>query len=64
MDDFPILQSAKLIAARELADALNLSLATIRKMTLQKRLPFLRIGRAVRFDLAEVLAYLRNSAIQ
>lgn len=47
------------LTASDLATSLKVSLPLIRKLTRQG-LPHLKIGRAVRFDQDEVLAYLRS----
>ena len=47
---------------QDVAAALNISLRTVDDLTAKGRLPFYRIGRAVRFDLAEVESYLRRTA--
>jgi excisionase family DNA binding protein len=41
------------------AQAFDLSPATIRKLTHKKAIPFLRVGRAVRYDLNELEAHFR-----
>jgi excisionase family DNA binding protein len=49
-------QSARLDTARSLAAFLNLSLAHIRRLTREHRIPAIPVGdRGVRFDRAEVL---------
>lgn len=51
--------SQKLFTAKELAGYLNISLAYIRKLTRTSDIPRLRLGRTVRFDPEEVLAWFR-----
>ena len=54
-------QSARLDTARSLAAFLNLSLAHIRRLTREHRIPAIPVGdRSVRFDRAEVLKALRK----
>lgn len=57
LQQFP---SVRLVAARELAAILGVSLAAIRKMTRENRLPLMRIGRSVRFDPNEVILHFRS----
>ena len=43
----------------KVAEKFALSAATIRKLTHLKKIPFLKIGRAVRYDLNELEAHFR-----
>lgn len=45
----------KLIDAAQLAAVMGVSLPTVRKWTQARAVPFVRIGRTIRFDLAAVL---------
>lgn len=51
--------SARLISALELSRYLGVSLAAVRKWT-RKGLPHVRAGRLVRYQVAEVIAHLRQ----
>lgn len=42
------------------ARVLGIEPCTIRKMTLQGRIPYIKIGRAVRYDLSEILEFFKN----
>lgn len=50
----------QLLTVLQAADALALKPATIRKMILQRRLPVVRIGRAVRIKQADVEGIIRQ----
>ncbi len=50
----------QLLTVLQAADALALKPATIRKMILQRRLPVVRIGRAVRIKVADVEGIIRQ----
>jgi len=51
----------KLLTYRELAQVLDLSLRTVVKMTLEGKIPHLKIGTCVRFDLLVVKAALQQT---
>ena len=44
----------QLVDARAAADHLGISVRTLRRMVAEARVPYRRIGRAVRFDLARL----------
>lgn len=48
-------QSPGLLTVPQLASHLNVSQAAVRKWLLEGKLPAVRLGKAVRFDLAEVM---------
>lgn len=43
------------LTASQLAEALKVSVRTIKRRVSERRIPFHRIGHSVRFDLSEVL---------
>jgi excisionase family DNA binding protein len=45
---------AKLISPTELANMLDISIETVYAWTSQKRIPYIKMGRLVRFDMEEV----------
>ena len=47
----------------EVARLLNLSLPAIRHYIRQKKIPFLKIGGSIRFDLNEVGAWINDKAV-
>ena len=53
---------SRLLTARELAARLGVSEAGVRKWLLEGKLPAVRLGKCVRFDLAEVLASFAQRA--
>ena len=50
----------KLIDAKELADCLGLSVWTIRKWRAERSIPFIKLGRSIRFNRKEVVDYLQR----
>lgn len=56
--DKPLFEN--LIDRKQLAEKLGVSPAFISKMMAQKGLPYIKLGRAVRFDLREVMAFLNE----
>lgn len=52
--------TSTLCDAKEIARLLDVQVCTIRKMTLQKRIPFLKIGRAVRFEPRAVFEFFKD----
>ena len=52
--------SEHLITTAEVAELLSVKPATIRFWVYQRRIPHMKLGGAVRFDRAEVLAWARQ----
>ena len=50
-----------LLTPEQLAEFLQLKKSTIYYLTKQKKIPHLKIGRAVRFDAAEIEAWVKSS---
>jgi len=50
----------RLLSSEELAHLLNLSVATVRRLAKAGKIPHVRIGHLYRFNLQEVLAYIKN----
>lgn len=48
----------------ELAEAMGLSTETIRRLTAAKKIPFYRIGRSYRYELAAVLETFKTAPEQ
>lgn len=58
------MQTEKLMTAEDVADVTGLCLDTLAQWRSQKRgIPYLKIGRAVRYDPAEVLTYLEGCRV-
>jgi len=58
------MQTAKLMTAEEVAIVTGLCLDTLAQWRSQKRgIPYLKIGRAVRYDPAEVKTYLEGCRV-
>ena len=47
--------SEKFLTAGELAEALSVSVHTIRKWRMQGKIPYYKLGRSLRFRISEVL---------
>ncbi len=52
--------SEKFLTASELAEALNVSVHTIRKWRKQEKIPYRKLGRSLRFRVSEVLMKLKE----
>jgi excisionase family DNA binding protein len=48
---------------KEVAAFLKLSVMTIRRYTMNKKIPFHKINRSVRYDKSEIEAWVRNGGI-
>ncbi|HVO63636.1 MAG TPA: helix-turn-helix domain-containing protein [Terriglobales bacterium] len=56
--------STNLLSAEEVADLTGLSTETLAQWRSQRRgIPYLKIGRRVRYDLTDVQAYLRGCRV-
>ena len=53
---------SRLLTARELAARLGVSEAAVRKWLLERKLPAVRLGKCVRYDLSEVLGNFARRA--
>jgi excisionase family DNA binding protein len=51
---------SKLIGIKELAAKLSLARGTIYNLVYQRRLPFVKIGRALRFNIQDIEDFLRR----
>jgi excisionase family DNA binding protein len=45
---------------KEAARALGVQPSTVRKWVLQRKIPFVRVGRCVRFDVDELVRFFRD----
>ncbi len=60
----PVATLTELLTAEQVAELTSLSLDTLAQWRSQKRgIPYLKIGRAVRYDPAEVQAYLERCRV-
>jgi excisionase family DNA binding protein len=60
----PVATLTELLTAEQVAELTSLSLDTLAQWRSQKRgIPYLKIGRAVRYDPAEVRAYLERCRV-
>lgn len=53
----------KYLSVQELAEMLGISPETVYGWTSQKRIPYIKVGRLVRFDQDEVKAWLSKSTV-
>lgn len=53
----------KLLKAKELAEQLSVSTETIRRLTRDKKIPFIQVGRSKRYSLEQVKA-VQSHAIE
>jgi len=49
-----------LVAYKEAARALAVKPSTLRKWTHQKRVPFIRLGRSVRYNVQEIIEHFKK----
>lgn len=54
---------SKLISYSEAAQILTVAEVTLRRWVSERRIPYLKIGRSVRFDIAELEAWIRKHAV-
>lgn len=50
---------AKLLTIREMAERLSVSVKTLRRDVREKQIPFITVGRSMRFDPAAVICHLK-----
>lgn len=53
----------RLVGIDKIADYLDISKATLYSWTLQKKIPYLKMGRLIKFDLQEVERWLEEKKI-
>ena len=54
----------KLLSPQELSAALNISIETVYAWTSQKRIPYIKMGRLVRFNADEVNKWLERQRVK
>ena len=54
----------KLLSPQELSAALNVSIETVYAWTSQKRIPYIKMGRLVRFNADEVNKWLERQRVE
>ena len=59
----PVIQSSSLLNIRETAAVLRLSVSTIRSWVLNRRIPFVKLGKAIRFRRVDVDAFIAASVV-
>jgi excisionase family DNA binding protein len=55
--------SAGLLTISDVAELLKLSVSTIRRLQRQRKIPFVKVGRSVRFDRSDLTAYLEGRRV-
>lgn len=58
----PLFENQKLVTREELSDILQLSKSTVSKL-MNEGLPYLKIGRSVRYQVDKVLAWLQRRSV-
>ena len=53
-------QSERLLSVREVAEMLNVSVSWVYVQTEQRQIPFLKLGRYLRFRPSDIAAYVRD----
>ena len=53
----------KLLSPQELSGVLNISIETVYAWTSQKRIPYIKMGRLVRFNMDEVNKWLERQRV-
>jgi len=54
----------KLLSPQELSDVLSVSIETVYAWTSQKRIPYIKMGRLVRFNADEVNKWLERQRVE
>ncbi len=60
MNDF-LTTEAKLMDAKEVAEIMNVKVSTVRQLCFKKQIPFIKIGRLVRFEKNLIHNWLREN---
>ena len=55
--------SPGLLTISEVAELLKLSVSTVRRLQRQRKIPFVRVGRSVRFARSDLAAYLEKRRV-
>ena len=55
--------SSGLLTIADVAELLNLSVSTVRRLQRQRKIPFLKVGGSVRFFKGDVVAYLERRRV-
>lgn len=54
----------RFVGPKELADYLSISINTVYSWIWQKRIPYVKLGKLVRFDLQEIDTWLKEKKIE
>jgi excisionase family DNA binding protein len=54
---------SQLLTMDQLAERLGVTHRHVRRLVTERRVPFLRVGRFIRFDAAEIAAWLNSSRV-
>ena len=54
----------KLLSPQELSEVLSISIETVYAWTSQKRIPYIKMGRLVRFNMDEVNKWLERQRVE
>ena len=55
--------SPGLLTISEVAELLKLSVSTVRRLQRQRKIPFVRVGRSIRFARSDLAAYLEKRRV-
>ena len=56
--------SKRLVGIKDMADYLDISKATLYNWTFQKKIPYIKIGRLVKFDLQDINKWLKDKRVK
>ncbi len=51
--------SSSLLNIREVAELLNVSVTSVRRLQRARKLPFVKVGGSVRFDQSDIASYMK-----
>ena len=54
----------KLLDIQEVSQLIGISISTLYKMTSQRRIPFVKIGRLIKFDRKKILEWIEQNSVQ
>ena len=58
------MQSIELLAVKDVADLLKVSIPTVRRLQQGRHIPFIKVGGAVRFAKSDLIEYLKKVRVE